>query len=135
MEWGITTSNLTITVRNTATNEIEKSLINPNTGGENPQAESVDLIAYSSDYESFFENLAKAREHVQKRFPEVRVELMYNLAGPRGFATVQTHYPSLADYERIDAELDRDEAYRALLDGLISGSGEFPVDQFYRVIQ
>ncbi len=92
-------------------------------------------IAYSSNYESFFETLTKARVHIQKRFPEVRVELMYNLAGPRGFATVQTHYPSLADYERIDAELDRDEAYTALLNELVSATGELPVDQFYRVIQ
>lgn len=92
-------------------------------------------LAYSSNYESFFESLTKARAHVQKRYPEVRVELMYNLAGPRGFATIQTHYPSLADYERIDAELDRDETYTALLDTLISSSGELPVDQFYRLIQ
>ena len=91
-------------------------------------------LAYSSNYESFFTALTKARDHVQKRFPEVRVELMYNLAGPRGFATVQTHYPSLADYERIDAELDRDEAYTALLETLVSATGELPVDQFFRVI-
>jgi len=62
------------------------------------------------------------------------VELMYNLAGPRGLATIQTRYPSLADYERIDAEVDKDEEYTKLLDSLIGATGDLPVDQFYRVI-
>ena len=57
---------------------------------------------------------------------------MYNLAGQRGRATIQTRYPSLADYERIDAEADNDEAYHKLRESIMS---THPViDQFYRVI-
>jgi hypothetical protein len=59
---------------------------------------------------------------------------MYNLAGQRGRATIQTRYPSLADYERIDAEADNDEEYSKLLESIISTTGDLPVDQFYRVI-
>ncbi len=59
---------------------------------------------------------------------------MYNLAGERGFATIQTRCPSLADYERIDAEMDQDEEYMKILEDLIGASGHLPVDQFYRVI-
>ncbi len=92
-------------------------------------------IAYTNDYQTFFEALAKAKELIEKRFPEVSVTLMYNLAGERGFATIQTQYPSLADYERIDAEMDRDEDYMKLLEDLIGSTGQLPVDQFYRVIQ
>jgi hypothetical protein len=92
-------------------------------------------IAYTSDYQAFFEALVKAKSHIEKRFPEVSVELMYNLAGERGFATIQTRYPSLADYERIDAEMDQDEAYMKLLEDLIGSTGNLPVDQFYRVIK
>ncbi len=93
-------------------------------------------IAYSSDYQSFFETLMKAKHHVEKRYPEVSIEVMYNLAGERGFATVQTRYASLADYERIDAELDRDESYTALLDTIMGTISEAPVvDQFFRIVQ
>jgi hypothetical protein len=63
------------------------------------------------------------------------VELMYNLAGQRGFVTIQTRYASLADYERIDAEADKDEEYSELLKSIISATGDLPEDQFYRVIQ
>ena len=91
-------------------------------------------IAYTSDYQTFFAALAKAKSHIQKRFPEVSVELMYNLTGERGFATIQTRYPSLADYERIDAEMDQDEDYLNILEDLIGSTGTLPVDQFYRVI-
>jgi len=59
---------------------------------------------------------------------------MYNLSGERGWATIQTRYPSLADYERIDAEMDNDEEYSKLIMSII-GDGGLPVDQFYRVIQ
>jgi hypothetical protein len=71
---------------------------------------------------------------MEKKHPEVSVELMYNLAGQRGLATIQTRYSSLAEYERIDAEMDKDEAYTKLLDSLIDVTGDLPVDQFYRVI-
>jgi hypothetical protein len=91
-------------------------------------------ISYKENYSVFFEALVKAKEHMEKKFPEVSVELMYNLAGQRGLATIQTRYPSLADYEHIDAEMDKDEEYTKLLDSLISATGDLPVDQFYRVI-
>lgn len=91
-------------------------------------------VPYSNDYATFFEALIKTKNHLEKRFPEVSVELMYNLAGERGWATIQTRYPSLADYERIDAEMDRDETYMKLLKAVIGETGELPVDQFYRVI-
>ena len=58
-----------------------------------------------------------------------------DLAGQRGWATIQTRYASLADYERIDAEMDKDEEYSGLLQSMIGDTGELPVDQFYRVIQ
>jgi len=92
-------------------------------------------IAYSADYQTFFSALVQAKTHLEKRFPEVSVDLMYNLAGQRGLATIQTRYPSLADYERIDAEMDKDEKYVELLDTMIDASGDLPIDQFYRVIQ
>ena len=91
-------------------------------------------IRYSKSYSEFFEALVKAKEHLEKKHPEVTVELMYNLAGQRGWATIQTHYVSLADYERIDAEMDKDETYSGLLESIIGDTGELPVDQFYRVI-
>jgi hypothetical protein len=91
-------------------------------------------IAYTFDYQAFFEALIKAKLHLEKRFPEVSVELMYNLAGERGFATIQTRYPSLADFERIDAEMDRDEEYSKILEDLVGSTGSLPIDQFYRVI-
>jgi hypothetical protein len=59
---------------------------------------------------------------------------MYNLAGQRGRATIQTRYPSLAEYERIDAEVDNDEDYTKLLNSIIGATGNLPVDQFYRLI-
>jgi hypothetical protein len=92
-------------------------------------------ISYSEDYAEFFEALVKAKAHVEKKYPEISVELMYNLAGQRGRATIQTRYASLADYERIDAELDNDEEYSKLLESIISTTGDLPVDQFYRVIK
>ena len=92
-------------------------------------------ISYSENYSEFFEALVKAKAYVEKKYPKVSVELMYNLAGERGRATIQTRYASLADYERIDAELDNDEKYSKLIQSLISSTGDMPVDQFYRVIK
>jgi hypothetical protein len=92
-------------------------------------------ISYSENYSEFFEALLKAKAHMEKKYPEISVELMYNLAGQRGYATIQTRYASLADYERIDAEADKDEDYTKLLDSIIGGTGDLPVDQFYRVIE
>ena len=91
-------------------------------------------IGYSKDYATFFEALVKAKAYLEQKHPEVSVELMYNLAGQRGWATIQTRYPSLADYERIDAEMDNDEEYSKILKSILGDSGELPVDQFYRVI-
>jgi hypothetical protein len=91
-------------------------------------------ISYGENYSEFFEALVKAKAHVEKKYPEISMELMYNLAGERGRATIQTRYASLADYERIDAELDNDEEYSKLLRSIISATGDLPVDQFYRVI-
>ena len=91
-------------------------------------------ISYRENYAEFFEALVKAKEYMEKKYPEISVELMYNLAGQRGYATIQTRYASLADYERIDAEADNDEEYRKLLESIVD-TGNLPVDQFYRVIQ
>jgi hypothetical protein len=92
-------------------------------------------IGYSHNYTVFFEALVKAKAYLEKKHPEVSVELMYNLAGERGRATIQTRYPSLADYERIDAEMDNDEEYSELLKSIMGDTGGPTVDQFYRVIQ
>ncbi|MBI4774739.1 MAG: hypothetical protein HY788_11255 [Deltaproteobacteria bacterium] len=92
-------------------------------------------IGYSENYSEFFEALLKAKAHVEKKYPEVSVELMYNLAGERGRATIQTRYASLADYERIDAEADKDEEYLKLLEPVMGATGGTIVDQFYRVIE
>lgn len=91
-------------------------------------------IGYSKDYAIFFEALVKAKAYLEHKFPEVSVELMYNLAGQRGWVTIQTRYPSLADYERIDADMDKDTEYSKLLESIIGNTDELPVDQFYRVI-
>jgi hypothetical protein len=91
-------------------------------------------IGYSENYAEFFEALGKAKAHMEKKYPEISVDLMYNLAGQRGRVTIQTRYPSLADYERIDAEVDNDEEYSNLLKSVIGVTGDLPVDQFYRVI-
>jgi len=92
-------------------------------------------FSYGENYSEFFEALVKAKAHMEKKYPEISVELMYNLAGQRGYATIQTRYASLADYERIDAEADKDEEYTKLLDSIISATGDLPVDQFYRVVK
>lgn len=91
-------------------------------------------ISYKKNYAEFFGTLSKMKTHLENKFPEVSVELMYNLAGQRGRVIMQTHYPSLADYERIDAEADKDEAYQKLIDTILSASGQLPIDQFYRTV-
>lgn len=92
-------------------------------------------IGYSKDYSTFFEGLVKAKAYLEQKHPEVSVDLMYNLAGQRGRATIQTRYPSLADYEKIDAEMDRDEEYSNIIMSILGNTGELPVDQFFRVIE
>ncbi|MDX2440242.1 MAG: hypothetical protein QNK40_06780 [Desulfobacterales bacterium] len=91
-------------------------------------------ISYTENYSEFFETLVKIKEHMGRKYPEISVDLMYNLAGQRGRATIQTRYASLADYERIDAEVDNDEEYSKLFEPIISATGNLPVDQFYRLI-
>jgi hypothetical protein len=92
-------------------------------------------FSYSENYSQFFKTLVKAKEHIEKKYPEISLELMYNLAGQRGRATIQTRYASLAEYEQIDAELDNDEEYSKILKSILSATGALPVDQFYRVIK
>lgn len=91
-------------------------------------------ISYSRNYAEFFEILGKIKALLEKKFPEISIELMYNLAGQRGRVVIQTRYPSLADYERIDAEADQDEALSELIASLLDATGDLPVDQFYRTI-
>lgn len=83
----------------------------------------------------FFDTLVKAKAYLEKKYPEISVELMYNLAGQRGRATIQTRYASLADYERIDAEADNDEEYSKLLNSIMTEDAKPVVDQFFRLIQ
>ena len=92
-------------------------------------------ISYRANYSEFFEMIIKLKAHMEKKYPEISVDLMYNLAGQRGRATIQTRYASLAAYERIDAEADKDEQYSKLLEPIIGDTGNLPVDQFYRVIE
>lgn len=91
-------------------------------------------FSYKKNYEGFFETLAKIKALLENKFPEISVEFMYNLAGQRGRAIMQIRYPSLADYERIDAEADKDDKYKKLIDSILSASGQLPIDQFYRTI-
>ena len=92
-------------------------------------------IGYGHNYPEVFEALVKAKAYLEQKYPDISVELMYNLAGQRGRATIQTRYPSLADYERIDAEVDNDQAYVQLLEPLMGEHAGPVVDQFYRVIE
>ena len=92
-------------------------------------------IGYGESYKILFEALVKAKAYLEEQYPEVSVELMYNLAGQRGRATILTRYASLADYERIDAEADNDERYAKLMESIMSTQSDRPIDQFYRVIQ
>ena len=92
-------------------------------------------IGYGENYATFFEALVRAKLYLEKKYPEISVELMYNLAGQRGRATIQTRYASLADYERIDAEVDNDEEYSKLFESIMGPTADPPIDQFYRVIQ
>jgi hypothetical protein len=91
-------------------------------------------FGYGENFGEIFEGLKKWKAAVEKKYPEVNIILMYNLAGERGRLTVQTSFPTLADYERIDAALDNDEEIGAM----IRGTYEYLVppvkDQFYRVI-
>lgn len=91
-------------------------------------------IRYKANYAEFFNTLLKLKEREVEKFPEIPVELIYNLAGERGCVIIQKRYPSLAEYERIDAELDKDEELTELYNSIVTTTGVMPVDQFYRVI-
>ena len=39
-------------------------------------------LSYRENYPEFFQALVKAKAHMEKKYPEISVELMYNLAGP-----------------------------------------------------
>lgn len=91
-------------------------------------------FGYGPNYTEFFEALVKAKAYKENKYPDVSVESMYNLAGQRGRVTILTRYPSLADYERIDAELDNDADYMKLLEPTMSENAHPIIDQFYRVI-
>jgi hypothetical protein len=91
-------------------------------------------FGYSKNYAEFFDALAKSKAYLEEKHPDVSVTLMYNLAGKRGRVIVQTQYASLADYERIDAEMDHDEAYARLFEPIMREDADPPVDQFYRII-
>jgi hypothetical protein len=92
-------------------------------------------IAYGHNYPDLFTALVKAKQYVENSYPEVSVELMYRLAGKRGRAVIMTKYPSLASYEKIDAELDKSDAYTELIQPIMGASEDSPVDMFYRVIE
>jgi hypothetical protein len=114
---------------------VQKTLVSNKQVQENKMIIHKRKIRYGEDYPVFFETLTKIKAHLEQKHPEVSVDLMYNLAGERGWATMQTRYASLAEYERIDAEVDKDENYAKLFEAIIIDSEDMPVDQFYRVIQ
>ena len=91
-------------------------------------------MGYGQNYREFFEALGNTKAYLEKKHPEVSVTLMYNLAGQRARVTIQTQYATLADYERIDAEMDNDEEYGKLFEPIMSEDVRPVVDQFYRVI-
>jgi len=91
-------------------------------------------FGYGENYGEFFEGLKKWKAAVEQKYPEVNITLMYNLAGERGRLTVQTSYPTLADYERIDASLDNDEEIGVIMSGMYEYLVPPIKDQFYRVI-
>ena len=91
-------------------------------------------IRYKVNYAEFFDTLLKVKERMVEKFPEIPVELIYNLAGERGRVVIQRRYPSLAEYERIDTEMDKDEELTKLHQSIVAATGYMPIDQFYRVI-
>ena len=47
-------------------------------------------ISYRENYSEFFDALVKVKAYMAKKYPQISVELMYNLAGQRGCATILT---------------------------------------------
>lgn len=91
-------------------------------------------LGYGENYTESFEVIKKWKDAVERKYPEIKITLMYNLAGERGRLKVQTTYPSLAEYERIDAALDDDEEIGAVMGGIFEHFDRPMIDQFYRVI-
>ncbi len=91
-------------------------------------------FGYGMKYPEIFEGMKKWKTAVERKFPEAEVTLLYNLAGERGRITILTAYPSMADYERIDAALDTDEEISSIMGGVFELFERPMVDQFYRVI-
>ncbi|MCG6909812.1 MAG: hypothetical protein LJE94_06760 [Deltaproteobacteria bacterium] len=92
-------------------------------------------IGYGDTYPEFFAALAKVKAYLENKYPEISVGLMYNLAGERRRVTIQTRYASLADYERIDSEMDNDKTYSKMLEPVMTDKVLPIVDQFYRVLE
>lgn len=91
-------------------------------------------FGYGVNFGELFERVKKWKAKVEHKYPEVSIILMYNLAGERGRLTIQTSYPTLADYERIDATLDNDEEIGSMMSGIYEYFVLPIKDQFYRVI-
>lgn len=92
------------------------------------------LIKYGSDYKKLFEGLNKTAEYVNAKYPGVNFKAVYTLAGERGKVVILTEYESLGDFERINAELDNDEKFGAIMSELYEFIEGTPIDQFYRSV-
>ena len=91
-------------------------------------------FGYGENYQESFEVIKKWKDAVEQKYPEIKITLMFNLAGERGRLTLLTSYPSLAEYELIDAALDDDEEIGAIMGGFFEHFDRPRKDQFYRVI-
>jgi len=56
-------------------------------------------VRYGEDYTVFFEALAKVKAYLERKHPEVSVDLMYNLAGER---TILSHSMGLERSGQLD---------------------------------
>ena len=91
-------------------------------------------FGYGEGFQSLVEGLHNWKEAVESKYKEAKITVMYNLAGERGRMTIQTAYPSMADYERIDAALDADEEIGAIMASFFEHVVTPIKDQFYRVV-
>jgi hypothetical protein len=91
-------------------------------------------FGYYRNYKEVFDALRKWKSAVEQKYPDIKTAIMYNLAGKRGRVTIQNTYPSMADYERIDAELDNDQEIGAIMEVLYELLEGPPNDQFYKVV-
>ena len=93
-------------------------------------------LNYTENYQEFFQALTELKEEVEKAHPEITVTLMYNLDGVRGKAQIMTSYSSMAEYERINDQLDKNEKVIGLTMKLLKDAdrNHLFVDHFYRGI-